>query len=124
LLDGILVQVPEAKLYKGYIFLKELGNVEIFSSFITLLVEIDGPDPVLVVLNVRGDIHDEIIGTHITQETYEAAFIEFYELFGQPDLIGLGIVCKIFDKQVSGYAGNMFFYQGVMVGEEGNAVRG
>src|SRR5580698_2051963 len=107
----------EAEFDKGPVLFEELRDVEVLPAFIGLLIEIDGPDPVLIVFDIRGDIDYEIIRTHVSQQTHKAAFVEFDELFGKADLVGLRIVYKILYEQVSRDAGDMLFNQGVEMGE-------
>ncbi len=95
LFDGIFVEMVEAEFDEGPVLFEELRDVEILPAFIGLLIEIDGPDPVLIVFDIGGDIDDEVIGAHVAQQTDKAAFVEFDELFGEPDLVGLRIVYEI-----------------------------
>jgi hypothetical protein len=122
LLDGILVQVAEAKFNEGPVLLEELWDIEVLPAFIRLLIEIDRPDAILIVFDIRRDVDYEVIRSHVSQQADKAAFVEFDKLFGEPDLVGLGIVDEIFDEQVSGNAGDMFFDQRVEMGEVGDAV--
>lgn len=98
LFDGIFVKVPEAEFDKGPVLFEELGDIEIFSTLIGLLVEVDGADPVLIIFDIGGDIDDEIVGAHISEETHETAFVKLDEFFGEADLIGLGVVDEVLDE--------------------------
>ena len=124
LLDRIFIEMLQAEFDKGPVLFEELRNIQVLSAFIGLLIEVDGPYPVLIVFDVGGDVDDEIIGSHIAEQTDKAAFIEFDEFFGQADLVGQGIVHEIFDEEVAGDAGNMFFDEGIQMGEIRYAVRG
>ena len=86
------------------------------------MIEVNGPDAVLIIFDVGGNVHDKIIGAHVAQQADEAAFVEFYKLFGEPDLIGLGIIEEAADEHVARDSRDMFFHQGVVMGEERDAV--
>ena len=122
LLDGILVEMCQAELNEFPVLFKELRDIEILPAFIRLLIEVDGPDAILIIFYIGGDIHYKVIGPHVAEEPDEAAFVEFYELLCEADLVGLRIVEKVADEQIAGDAGDMFFDEGVMVGIKRDAV--
>ena len=124
LLDRVFIEVLQAELDKGPVLFKELRDLQILPALIRLLIKIDGPDPVLIVLDIGSDIDDEIIGSHVAEQADETAFIEFDEFFGQADLIGQGVVDEVFDEEVTGDAGDMFFDEGIEMGKIGDAVGG
>lgn len=109
LLDRVFVEVLQAEFDKGPVFFEELRDIQILPAFIRLLIEVDSPDTVLIVLDIGSDIDDEIIGSHVTEQADETAFVEFDEFFGQADLVGQGVVNEVFDEEVAGDAGDMFF---------------
>ena len=74
----------EAELHQRIIFFKKLREVHIFPAFITLLIKINGPDTILIILDIRSNIYYKIVAAHITQQTHKASLIELYKLLRQP----------------------------------------
>src|SRR5204863_4751821 len=99
------------------IFLEKLWKIEILSSFIRLLVEINGADTILKILDVRSNTNNKIIAAHIAQQPYKTPLVEFDKLLGQPDLVGQWLI-ELFDKEIAGYAGYMFFDQCIITGKK------
>lgn len=124
LFDRVFVEMLQAELDKRAVFFKELRDIQILPAFIGLLIEVDGSNPVLVVFYIGSDVDDEIIGSHVTEQADETAFIEFDEFFGQADLIGQGVIDEVFDEEVTRDAGDMFFDEGIEMGKIGDAVGG
>ena len=83
------------------VFFEILGLVETTAAFVGLLVKVNSPQPELGALNVRRDVDYVVIGSHITQEAYEAAFVELDELLRQPDLVEPVLGQLIADERVS-----------------------
>ena len=104
------------------VFFEKLGEVKGAPALIGLLIKINGPHPVLVAFDIGGNRDDVVIGPHIAQKAYIAAFVELDELLGDADLVeGVGFEV-FFLKNVTRYAHDMLFYQGLLMDEENDAV--
>jgi hypothetical protein len=57
----------KAKLYIRIVFLKKLREIQALSAFIRLLIKINSADAVLIIFNIRRDIHHKVITAHIAQ---------------------------------------------------------
>ncbi len=82
LFDYIGIEMPGNKVHEYFIFLEELWQVNVFSSFIRLLVKINGPHPELDIVEVLRDVKNKIVAAHITQQAHEAAFVELDKFLG------------------------------------------
>ena len=78
-----------APVYVLEILFIKLGQVKVFPSFVALLVEIDRPDAVLIIFDIRCNIHDKIVAPHIAQQPGETPLIELHKFLGDADLVGL-----------------------------------
>src|SRR6478735_3961223 len=114
--------MPETEFNQLPVFFKELRQIHIFSSFIGLLVKIYGAYPVLEIFNIRGDVDYEIVCTHIAKQAYETTLVEFDEFLGKPDAVGILLLQISTDKNIAGYARNMFFGKGMLMGEKTDPV--
>src|SRR5450631_2038931 len=105
-----------------FIFFKKLRKVNIFSSFIRLLVKINGAYPVLEVFNIRRDIYYKIVGSHISEQTNKTTFIKFYKLFCKTYPVGNRFLKIIRDKNIAGDTGYVILNQCMLVRKKANPV--
>ena len=72
-MTGFEVDEVAAEVDHGQVVLEKLREIEGPSSLVALLIEIDCPHSVLVLLEVRGHLHDVVIGSHVSEQADEAA---------------------------------------------------
>ena len=87
-----------------------------------MLIEVNGTNAVLHLLEVRRDIDDVIYRAHVTEHTKKATFAEFDKFLGDPDVIEGWVGEVVANKDVTGNARNVFLDQGVAIDEVVDAV--
>ena len=123
LIGRFCVDMANAKSDKRIVLLEELGKIEVLATIIGLLVEVHGPNANLSLLKIGGYIHDEIIGTHISEESHKTTFIKLDELLGYPDGFQLIAFKPMLDEHVSRKPDDMLFDQCILVCEKVHSIR-
>ena len=121
-MTGFEVDEVAAEVDHGQVVLEKLREIEGPSSLVALLIEIVRPHPVLVLLEVRGHLHDVVIGSHVSKQADEAALVELNELLGEPYFVEVLAGKEIIDEVVSGHPDDMLFDERFSVDVEVNFV--
>ena len=123
LMGGIRVDVTDAEPDERVVFFEKLWQIEILSSVIRLLVEVHGPDTDLRAFEVRSDIDDEVIGTHVSEKADEASLVKLYQFLGNSDRFELFVVEPGIDKHISWQAHDVLFDERVTVRDKVHPIR-
>lgn len=86
------------------------------------MIEVNGTNAILHLLEVRCDIDDVIHCAHITEHTKKATFAEFDKFLGDPDVIEGRVGEVVANKDVTRNARDVFLDQGVAIDEVVDAV--
>ena len=116
------VDMARAESDQGVVLLEELGQVEVFSTVVGLLVEIHCADTDLRAFEIRGYIDDKIVWAHIAKKSDEAAFVEFNELLCDADGFERFVFHPICDKHIPGQTDDVFFDQSISINHEVHAI--
>ena len=122
--DGRHVEVGTDQFVDRFVVLEKMWAVNLEGRFVGLLVEIDGADAVLHLLEVGGDVDDVVHRAHVAEEAQVAALGEFDEFLGNPDFVQIGAAEVAADEHVSRNAGDVLFDQRVLAHEIIDAERG
>lgn len=98
---GLEIDQFRAKLNYRTVILEKLGKVEGAPTFVALLIKVDGSYAVLVLVEVRANLDNIVIGTHVTEQSYKTALVEFYKLLCQSYGVKVGPGEVIPDEIVS-----------------------
>lgn len=116
------VDMARAESDQGVVLLEELGQVEVFSTVVGLLVEIHCADTDLRAFEIGGDFDNEIVWTHIAKESDKTAFVEFNEFLCDADGFERFVFHPIFDKHVAWQSDDVFLHQGIPIYHEVHAI--
>ena len=109
LLDYVGMESSKDFIDEYLIFFEELRQIDVLTAFITLLVEINGSDPELDVVEVLGDVEYEVVAAHIAQQAHETTFVELHEFFRDPSGVEFWALQMALSEHIAGDPGNMFF---------------
>jgi len=112
LLHGGEVQAGGAELHHLGVFLEKLREVEALAPLVALLVEVDGADAVLHLLEIGRHVDDVIVAAHVAEQANETALAKFHELLGQADAVEVGAVEIVADEGIPRHTGDVFLHQG------------
>nr|GFD33511.1 hypothetical protein [Tanacetum cinerariifolium] len=93
--------------HHGLVVFERLGQIHGAAALVALLVEVDGPHPVLLVLKVGRDVDDVVVGAHVAEQAGKAALVKLHKLLGNAHLVEVGPPQPQTDKIVARNTGNM-----------------